>query len=76
MADTYQITMQKQDTVINPAGTNFDDIWEIHYKVTSGPARNTTGVVKVGESDHNAAFVDAAIRDKISALQDISKLGS
>jgi hypothetical protein len=76
MATKYTITMQKQDSVINPAGTNFDDIWEVHYKVTDGPARGTAGVVKVSESDHNAAFVDAAIQDKISALSGIANLGS
>lgn len=76
MADTYKVLSQKQDTVINPAGTNFDDIWEVHYQVTSGPAKGTVGVVKVPESDHNATYTDQAIRDKISSLGDIAGLGS
>lgn len=75
MADTYTILSQKQDMVINPAGTNFEDIWEVHYKVTSGNAKGTVGVVKVSESDHNAKAVDTAIREKIGALSDIASLG-
>jgi hypothetical protein len=76
MPDTYKILSQKQDMVINPAGTNFDDIWEITYQVTSGAAKGTTGSVKVPESDHNATFVDSAIKAKMSDLGDIASLGS
>lgn len=76
MADSYKVLSQKQDTVINPAGTNFDDIWEVHYQITSGAAKGTVGVVKVPESDHNATYVDQAIRAKMSDLADISNLGS
>jgi hypothetical protein len=75
MAKLYEVTNQRQDTVINPAGTNFDDIWEIHYKVVSGPSRGTVGVVKVSESDHNSQHVDRVIRDKIGALSDVAQLG-
>lgn len=75
MAQTFKILSQRQDTVINPAGTNFDDIWEITYQVTAGPSRGTTGVVKVPESDHNAKYVDNAIREKIGALDEVAGLG-
>lgn len=75
MAQIYTVTSQRQDTVINPAGTNFDDIWEIHYKVTSGPARGTVGVVKVPEADHNPDYVDAQIRAKIDSLTGVANLG-
>lgn len=76
MGETYKVTLQKQDQVINAAGTNFDDVWEVHYQVTSGAAKGTSGVVKVPESDHNATYVDSAIRDKISSLSDVANLGS
>jgi len=76
VADSYKILSQKQDTTINPAGTGFEDIWEVHYQVTSGSAKGTVGVVKVPESDHNATYVDQTIRDKMSNLSDISNLGS
>lgn len=75
MADTYTILSQTQDVVINPAGTNFDDIWNITYKVTSGPSRGTVGTLKVPESDHNAQYVDAAIKAKINALSGVASLG-
>lgn len=75
MADTYKILSQKQDVVLNPAGTNFDDIWEITYQVTNGASKGTTGTVKVPESDHNAKYVDGAIREKIADLHGIASLG-
>lgn len=75
MAAKYKVLSQKQDTVINPSGTNFDDIWEVHYQVTDGPAKGTNGVVKVSESDHNAKAVDQAISDKIASLSDVANLG-
>lgn len=75
MAQLYQVTSQRQDTVINPAGTNFDDIWEIHYKVVDGPARGTVGVVKIPEADHNPTYVDSAIRAKIDSLSGVASLG-
>lgn len=74
MADIYSITGQKQNVQINPAGNGFDDVWEITYKVTDGAAKGTNGMVTVTEDDHNAKYVDQAIRDKINALHSIASL--
>lgn len=72
MADNYTVLSQKQDVVINHAGTGFEDVWEITYKVTSGPSKGTVATVKVPEEDHNAGYVNAAILDKIAALDEIA----
>lgn len=74
MADNYIITSQKQDVRINPAGTGFENVWEVTYKVTSGPSRGTSATVTVPEEDHNATYVKQAIEDKIAALDEVANL--
>lgn len=74
MADNYTILSQKQNVVLNPAGTGFSDVWEISYRVTDGPSKGTTGTVTVPEEDHNAAYVKNAIDEKISALDDVASI--
>lgn len=75
MADTYTIQSQNQSTEINPAGSGFIDVWQITYKVTSGPAKGTVATVSVPDSEHTADYVKAAIEDKISTLADVASLG-
>jgi hypothetical protein len=74
MADNYTILTQKQNVQINPAGTGFQDVWDITYRVTDGPSKGTTGTVSVPEEDHNADYVKNAIEEKISSLDQISSL--
>lgn len=74
MADNYTITSQKQNVQINPAGTGFEDVWDITYKVTSGPSKGTTATVSVPEEDHNAQYVAKAIMAKIADLDAIHAL--
>lgn len=74
MADNYRITSQKQDVRINPAGTGFENVWEVTYKVTDGPSRGTSATVTIPEEDHNAAYVKRAIEDKIDALDEVANL--
>ena len=76
MADqAYEILSQAPTTEIDPTGRGFQEVWEIAYKVTSGPANGTVGRITVQNSDHNAAYVDRAIKSKISTLHDIASLG-
>jgi hypothetical protein len=74
MADIYKITGQKQSVRINPAGNGFDDVWQITYSVTAGPSKGTNGELEVTEDDHNAKYVDQAIRDKIATLHEVASL--
>ena len=71
----YAVTSQSQSTEISPAGNGFINVWNITYKVTSGPATGTLGTVQVSEDQHNASDVKAAIEAKIAALSDIASLG-
>ena len=71
----YAVTSQSQSTEISPAGNGFINVWNITYKVTSGPATGTLGTVQVPEDQHNATDVKAAIEAKIGALSDIASLG-
>jgi hypothetical protein len=71
----YTVTSQSQSTEINPAGNGFISVWNVTYKVTSGPAANTSGTVTVPDDQHNAVSVKAAIEAKIAQLSDIASLG-
>lgn len=75
MADTYKVLSQRQSVTINPAGNNFVDVWEVTYEVTSGPSKGTVASVEVPDRDHNAKYVDNAIREKIADLTAIHSLG-
>lgn len=76
MADLYKILSQKQDTEINAQQTGFENVWHVTYKVTSGLAKGTVATVTVPDEDHNAKYVDDAIKTKIAALHGIHGLGS
>jgi hypothetical protein len=76
MADTYKILTQRQSVEINPAGNNFQSVWEITYRVETGAAKGTVATVSVPDADHNADYVDKAIRAKIADLGKIHALGS
>jgi hypothetical protein len=76
MAQDYKILGQKPVTNINPAGTGFSNDWEVTYQVTSGAAKGTVATVTIPQADHNAEYVDSAIREKLSDLHGIAELGS
>lgn len=76
MASDYRVLSQSQTVQINPAGTGFEDVWEITYKVIDGPARGTVATVSVPAEDHNADAVKAAIETQISNAHAIANLGS
>lgn len=75
MASNYDILSQSQSVKINPAGSNFDDVWEITYKVTSGPSRGTVATATVPESEHTADMVQKIIEAKIEQLDAVAMLG-
>ena len=75
MPETYQILSQAPTTEIDPTGRGFQEVWEISYKVIGGPASGTVGRITVQNSDHNAAYIDRAIKAKLAALHDIANLG-
>lgn len=74
MADIYVILSQKQTSTFNASGTGFEDVWQITYRVTDGPGKGTVAVVEVPETDHNAQYVDTAIRAKIASVNEIAAL--
>lgn len=74
-SDTYSIVSQNQTTDINPSGTGFHQVWEVTFKVTSGPAKGTLGTLTFPEDEHTADVVAKAIADKVSALTAVASLG-
>lgn len=73
--DAYEILSQVQTTDIDPSGHRFREVWEITYKVIGGPANGALGRITVQDSDHNADYVDRAIKAKIAALHSVASLG-
>lgn len=74
MADTWRILSQKPGTEINPSGTGFEEVWNVSYQVTDGPAKGTIGTISVPEEDHNAAYLKSAIDEKVASLNEIASL--
>lgn len=75
MAKDYTITSQAPEIALDPTGRGFTSVWEIAYRLESGPAKGTTGRITVPDADHNAEYVDRAIRSKMGDLHDIASLG-
>ena len=76
MAQDYRVIGQRQEMNINPAGTGFTNDWAITYMVTDGPAKGSTATITVPAADHNANYVDKAIRERLSHMNDIASLGN
>lgn len=75
MASDYAILSQKQNVQINPAGSGFENVWDITYRITAGPANGTVATVTVPDADHNANYVKNAIEAKIATLNAVANLG-
>lgn len=75
MASDYVIQAQSQSTELDQVGGNFHEVWQVRFKVTDGPAKDTVGVLSFPESDHTADVVKAAIEKKIADLQAVASLG-
>jgi hypothetical protein len=75
MAQDYRVISQRQTSQLNPGASGFENVWEITYRVTDGPAIGTVGTVTVNENDHNADAIASAIEAKISDLHAIADLG-
>jgi hypothetical protein len=75
MAQDYQVLNSVQRMNLSPSGSGFENVWEVTYKVTSGPARGTVATVTIPAADHNAEYVDDAIREQITNLHGVFSLG-
>jgi len=74
MAHNYKITRQTLDTDINPEGTGFHRVWQTHYEVTDGPAKGTTGFVRIPSHEHNAENVHEAVNTAVTHLTNVASL--
>lgn len=75
MAQDYRVIGQRQVMNINPSGTGFTNDWEVTYTVTAGPAKGATSTVTIPATDHNADYVDGAIREQMANLHGVASLG-
>lgn len=76
MADSWAIVPQgqRQTTELAANGTGFVNVWEITFRVTSGPATGTTGVYRIPADLYNATNVAAGIQAQVDALNEVAGL--
>lgn len=65
---------QRLTTVINPAGTGFDDVWEVSYQIDTGPGAGTSGQVRIPAHQYTADVVKATINQLVSHQHGIASL--
>jgi hypothetical protein len=76
MAQEYKVLSQAKRMNINAAGTNFSHDVEVTYRIESGPAKGTVSTIVVPQGDHNADYVDAAVREDMANFHGVASLGT
>lgn len=76
MAQDYVVLNQVPRDNLNAAGNGFSKDIEVTYRITSGPAKGTVSTVMIPQGDHNAEYVDDAIREQLSSYHGVASLGS
>jgi hypothetical protein len=71
--DTYDITRQKLEPVVNPEGNGFSQQWNIGYLVTSGPAKGVTGEIHVPPHQLAAEYVHPAIEEMVRRHSEVAR---
>ena len=74
MADMWHVTSQNLRTVLADSGTGFENVWEVTFKVDSGPATGTVAMVRVPASMYNAETVQQAITASVYHIDQIAGL--
>lgn len=70
----WHVTSQNLTTQISDSGTGFDSVWEVRYRVDSGPAQGTTGLVRIPAAQYNAADVKTAIDAQVYHVHGVASL--
>lgn len=74
MADKWSIVNQRQDTIISETGPGFETVWEITFRITTGPATGTRGVVRIPVEQYNAETVKHAIDAQVHHIDKVAGL--
>ena len=76
MAEGWVIVPQGQrlSTELSPAGTGFRDVWEVTYEVTQGPAKGTTGMVRIPTDLYSPEAVQEAVEAAVEHLNGVAGL--
>lgn len=74
MADMWHVTGQVQDTVISDTGPGFTTVWKVSYRVDSGPAKGTQGIVNIPVDEFNKDTVRQAIEAAVYHLDQVAGL--
>lgn len=74
MADTWAVTTIKQATQLSEGQDAFRNVYQVGYKIHSGPARGVQGHVVIPAEDYNDEVVNGAIQRVVDQHHRISNL--
>jgi hypothetical protein len=63
-----------QSTELGPGGTGIVDVYTVPYKITGGPAKGHTGVVKIDADNFSADSVRLAVNEAVATVHDVASL--
>lgn len=66
----------REETTLADTGTGIDYVYVVPYVIDSGPARGSTGVVRVVQEDFTPDEVKSRIETMVAAKHGIASLGS
>ena len=74
MADTWQVTSQEQTVALNPVNHQLQDVMEVHFLITAGPAVNHAGKVCVPVASYTPENVRDLIDSQVAVMQGVADL--
>lgn len=70
----YILKAPHQDTELSESGTGFNRVWEVPYKIISGPATGTEGYVRIPAAQYSPDIVGAAVEHAVKVHQEVMNL--
>jgi len=74
MAETWHVTSQRLETVVNPDGPGFSQQWNVGYLVHSGPAQGVRGEVHAPAGNLDAGTIHDAIATQVEKHHAVASL--
>jgi hypothetical protein len=80
MAETHGVKWhiipggQRLTTQISPNGLGFQEVWEIPFRIDSGPADGTESLIRVPTSQYEVETIKATVAALVKKLHDIASL--
>lgn len=70
----WHVVSQELTNPISQTGRGFDDVWEVVYRVDSGPAAGTQATVRISAAMYSAEMVQRTIEGQLSHVHNVASL--